>query len=139
MITSFLRNKRLIRVFFGPATLIWEYLNTFFKIMIICGLMSPWCWHVMHGSSWYDSHLWIWIVHLIWLMHLSISTAESNLLFQKDPFSCIQTRVTIFIRTICLRSSYPFYIVSYYTKWVTTSWTFSTIEEPTYTWLSILV
>ena len=91
--------------------------------MIICGLMSPWCWHVMHGSSWYDSHLWIWIVHLIWLMHLSISTAESNLFFQKDPFSCIQTRVTIFIRTICLRSSYPFYIVSYYKKWARICWT----------------
>ena len=27
--------------------------------------------------------------------------------------------------TICPRSSDPFYIVSYYIKWVTTSWTYS--------------
>ena len=27
--------------------------------------------------------------------------------------------------TLCPRSSYPFYIVSYYVKWVTTSWTYS--------------
>ena len=25
--------------------------------------------------------------------------------------------------TVCPRSSYPFYIVSHYIKWVTTSWT----------------
>ena len=25
---------------------------------------------------------------------------------------------------VCPRSTYPFYIVSYYTKWVTTSWTY---------------
>ena len=25
--------------------------------------------------------------------------------------------------TVCPRSSYPFYVVSYYIKWVTTSWT----------------
>merc|ERR1740128_412471 len=25
--------------------------------------------------------------------------------------------------TVCPRSSYPFYIVIYYSKWVTTSWT----------------
>ena len=29
--------------------------------------------------------------------------------------------------TVCPRSSYPFYMVSYYIKWVTTSWTHSTI------------
>ena len=28
-----------------------------------------------------------------------------------------------FRNTVCPRSSQPFYIVSYYTKWVTTSWT----------------
>ena len=27
--------------------------------------------------------------------------------------------------TVCPRSSDPFYIVSYYIKWVTTSWTYS--------------
>ena len=27
--------------------------------------------------------------------------------------------------TVCPRSSDPYYIVSYYTKWVTTSWTYS--------------
>ena len=29
------------------------------------------------------------------------------------------------VNTICQRSSYPFYIVTYYIKWVTTSWTHS--------------
>mgnify|MGYP007023201260 CR=1 FL=1 len=29
--------------------------------------------------------------------------------------------------TVCPRSSYPFYLVSYYMKWVTTSWTFSSL------------
>ena len=28
--------------------------------------------------------------------------------------------------TVCPKSSDPFYIVSYYIKWVTTSWTYST-------------
>ena len=31
--------------------------------------------------------------------------------------------------TICLRSSDPFYIVSYYIKWVTTSWTHSRSKD----------
>ena len=29
--------------------------------------------------------------------------------------------------TVCPRSSGPFYIVSYYMKWVTTSWTYRTV------------
>ena len=29
---------------------------------------------------------------------------------------------------MCPRNSYPFYIVSYYTKWVTTSWTYSPLH-----------
>ena len=33
--------------------------------------------------------------------------------------------------TVCPRSSDPFYIVSYDMKWVTTSWTYSTIRPPT--------
>ena len=32
------------------------------------------------------------------------------------------------ICTICPGSRDPFYIVAYYTKWVTTSWTFSTVR-----------
>ena len=30
--------------------------------------------------------------------------------------------------TVCPRSSYPFYIVTYYINWVTTSWTYSTFS-----------
>ena len=30
--------------------------------------------------------------------------------------------------TVCPGSSDPFHIVSYYIKWVTTSWTYSTME-----------
>ena len=29
--------------------------------------------------------------------------------------------------TVCPGSSYPFYVVTYYTEWVTTSWTYSTL------------
>ena len=39
---------------------------------------------------------------------------------------------TIFAFTICPRSSDPFYIVSYYIKWVTTSWTYSMSHYKTF-------
>ena len=31
--------------------------------------------------------------------------------------------------TVCPRSSHPFHIVSYYMKWVTTSWTYSIYKQ----------
>ena len=40
----------------------------------------------------------------------------------KSLFSCPR------ISTICPGSSDPIYIVSYYIKWVTTSWTYSSIS-----------
>ena len=39
-------------------------------------------------------------------------------------FECLSTLLSLY--TICPRSSDPFYVVSYYIKWVTTSWTHST-------------
>ena len=33
------------------------------------------------------------------------------------------------IYTICPRSSYPIYIVRYYIKWVTTSWTYNILSK----------
>ena len=42
------------------------------------------------------------------------------------------------VNTICPRSSYPFYIVSYYIKWVTTSWTHSTGSATNFTDISLL-
>ena len=41
-------------------------------------------------------------------------------------FQCKNTRLFI---TVCPRSSDPFYIVSYYIKWVATSWTYSITER----------
>ena len=38
-------------------------------------------------------------------------------------------RLDIKFSTICLRSSYPFYIVSYYINWVTTSWKYNISEN----------
>ena len=35
----------------------------------------------------------------------------------------------LMLYTICQRSSDPFYLVSYYIKWVTTSWTHSSTTE----------
>ena len=31
----------------------------------------------------------------------------------------------VYLRTVCPKSNAPFYIVTYCTKWVTTSWTYS--------------
>ena len=31
--------------------------------------------------------------------------------------------------TVCPGSSYPFYVVTYFIKWVTTSWTHSTLPK----------
>ena len=46
------------------------------------------------------------------------------------PRICIYVSLEgIHINTICPRSSDLFYIVSYYTKWVTTSWTHSNIQK----------
>ena len=43
-----------------------------------------------------------------------VRNKEKNTLNRKD---CV-------CDTICPRSSYPFYIVPKYTKWLTTSWTY---------------
>ena len=34
------------------------------------------------------------------------------------------------VSTFCPRNYYPFYIISYYINWVTTSWTYSIIADP---------
>ena len=42
----------------------------------------------------------------------------------------LKERTYLFIiQTVCPRSSDPFYIVSYYMKWVTTSWTYSSASH----------
>ena len=48
-------------------------------------------------------------------------------MYQKvgDLFICTINR----IYTACPRSIYPFYIVCYYIKWVTTSWTYSISDD----------
>ena len=38
---------------------------------------------------------------------------------EKSAFSSPTLRATVLVGTVCLRSSDPFYIVSYYVKWVT--------------------
>ena len=58
--------------------------------------------------------------------------------------SIIQCRNTVFnlkTTTVCPGSSDPFYIVSYYVKWATTSWTYSTlriVRQPVKIWRSPL-
>ena len=44
-------------------------------------------------------------------------------------FSDIYFEISYTYHTLCPRSSDPFYIVSYYIKWVTPSWTHSIIGE----------
>ena len=42
-----------------------------------------------------------------------------------------EENIEMAIDTACPRSSDPIYIVRYYIKWVTTSWTYSKIERGT--------
>jgi len=51
---------------------------------------------------------------------IKIST-DKNEMFNTRKKVC-KVPMPIFT-TVCPRSSYPFYIVIYYSKWVTTSWT----------------
>ena len=41
----------------------------------------------------------------------------------QEPYC--QSYIDFYFITVCPRSGYPFYIVSYYIKWVTPSWTHS--------------
>ena len=62
------------------------------------------------------------ILHAI----VSFSTnVEENIL--KLLISC--KIVTGTIATVCPRSSYPIYVITYYIKWVITSWTDSSISK----------
>ena len=42
---------------------------------------------------------------------------------------CVREKWIQYIHTVCPRSSDPFYIVSYYIKWVTASWTYRNLSE----------
>ena len=44
------------------------------------------------------------------------------------PCSELPSYISNMQNTICPVSSYPFYLVSYYTKWDTTSWTHSIMQ-----------
>ena len=54
---------------------------------------------------------------------LSIGMGEFDF-FYSDFINMIILNMILFL-IICQRSSDPFYIIAYYIKWVTTSWTFS--------------
>ena len=45
----------------------------------------------------------------------------------KDFFEAKLNLVLIIAPTVCPRSSNPFYLVSYYMKWVITAWTYSIV------------
>ena len=47
-----------------------------------------------------------------------------------DHLSMIIVSEILLIYAVCSRSSDPFHIVSYYMKWVTTSWTYSMYQVP---------
>ena len=50
-----------------------------------------------------------------------------NIFFYSWLFKKIDLNLSTIYTTVCPRSSDPFYIVSYYIKWVTTSWTYSIV------------
>ena len=49
-----------------------------------------------------------------------------------------QDRCSMQLHTVCPRSSDPFYVVTYYVKWVTTSWTYSIIHDVFFYGLSLV-
>ena len=51
----------------------------------------------------------------------STHSTNSDYIYVKQMFSFFHLKLHI----VCPRSSYPFYIISYYIKWVDTSWTYS--------------
>ena len=50
------------------------------------------------------------------------------IILEFQPGTHHHTAMSISVYTVCPRSSEPFYKVSYYIKWVTTSWTHSTVQ-----------
>ena len=61
------------------------------------------------------------------LKHVNLRVILGQLTFKKKIR--VYHRVTIEQGTICSRSSYPFCIVTYFIKWATTSWTYSTCAQ----------
>ena len=53
-------------------------------------------------------------------MSIMHRVGESNRRRRRDEIFCTRENCTV-----CPGSSDPFYLVSYYIKWVTTSWTYS--------------
>ena len=49
--------------------------------------------------------------------------------FSLKIFTAKHFDLTLGSTTVCPESSDPFYMVSYYIRWVTTSWTYSTNSE----------
>ena len=47
--------------------------------------------------------------------------------------------LTKLLYTVCLRSSDPFYVVIYYIKWVTTSWTYTYVLEWPILWSKLAI
>ena len=70
-----------------------------------------------------------------WTMVLSLILVLAVLLVRGKPYaadnisSILLPKPTCCSGTICPESSDPFYTVSYYIKWVTTSWTHSTPRD----------
>ena len=51
---------------------------------------------------------------------------DRNIENQSNSKKRTEDRHNNIVHTVCPRSSAPFYIVTYYIKWGTTSWTYST-------------
>ena len=69
------------------------------------------------------------ISHLLVLMSRTHISLPSSLALHRTLFI-----ILLLINIMCPRSSYPFYTVNYYIKWVTTPWTYSSNDFFWSTW-----
>ena len=67
-------------------------------------------------------------IHLDTLYHVDIENKLLSFKIIKSKSTKLVLVKTMVTFTVCQRSSDPFYVVTYYIKWVTTSWTYS-IEQ----------
>ena len=82
---------------------------------------------ISDSNSEYVALVWNIITNL--RLMLSIALNQLKFVIESIRAHYIMSFLLIYVPwcTICPRSSDPFYIVTYYLKWVTSSWTYSTL------------
>ena len=121
-----LNKKYLVRIYFLPLTkhFVSNYNYDIISNENLCGLHSTYTKNILceKNTSFFKGSRPLQLQFLFSLMDLPLPLPPLN--------SLAISGLTLFCGfpktyTVCPRSSYPFYVVTYYIKWVTTSWTHS--------------